>query len=152
MIVISLSIILQHRSCQKWLGEIWKLVRNRAWTESPFKSKMVSVVSLHFLCTLNITLFAMIETGFSVNGFIAVHKYKNNSINHLCLREQIKKTSTIQQSSPCGMVCAKRKWERKRKRRKLIMRERAKEIKIIEVISKNVNVRSQNAKGGIRLR
>lgn len=30
------------------------------------------------------------------------------------------------------------------------MRERAKEIKIIEVISKNVNVRSQNAKGGIR--
>lgn len=42
--------------------------------------------------------------------------------------------------------------EREKKKKVDNERERAKEIKIIEVISKNVNVRSQNAKGGIRLR
>lgn len=40
--------------------------------------------------------------------------------------------------------------EREKKKKVDNERERAKEIKIIEVISKNVNVRSQNAKGGIR--
>lgn len=47
-------------------------------------------------------------------------------------------------------LCKKKMRKKEKKKKVDNERERAKEIKIIEVISKNVNVRSQNAKGGIR--
>lgn len=56
------------------------------------------------------------------------------------------KNSTILQLSPCGTMFAERKRERERKIKKESLWERGKEVKINEVINKNVDVRTQNVK------
>lgn len=80
----------------------------------------MSVVSLHFLCTLNITLFAVIETGFSVNGFIAVQR--NTRITVLIIyvfENKLKKTPLSNNRAPVAWSVQKENEKEREKKKKV---------------------------------